>query len=72
MGVSVRAELPVEDLTVVLREAAAQDVPAIVQLLAADQLGAAGDGAPPTQTAALHARVRSDPQRSGAPAARRH
>lgn len=49
---SVRAELPVEDLTVVLREAAAQDVPAIVQLLAADQLGAAGDGAPPTQTAA--------------------
>lgn len=43
--VSVLAQLPVQGSTVVLREAAAQDVPSIVQLLAADQLGATRDGA---------------------------
>ena len=43
-GVSVLAELPVQGSTVALREAVAQDVPAIVELLAADQLGATRDG----------------------------
>lgn len=43
--VNVLAQLPVQGSTVVLREAATQDVPAIVQLLAADQLGATRDGA---------------------------
>lgn len=37
-------ELPVEGSTVLLREAAAEDVPAIVELLAADQLGVDRDG----------------------------
>ena len=37
--------LPVENTTVVLRRAAAEDVPAIVELLAADQFGATRDGA---------------------------
>ena len=43
--VSVLAQLPLDDATLVLREAEAQDVPAIVQLLADDQLGATRDGA---------------------------
>jgi GNAT superfamily N-acetyltransferase len=38
-------ELPVEDSTVLLREAVVEDVSAIVELLAADQLGANRDGA---------------------------
>lgn len=43
---TVLAELPVHDgQAVVLRTASAQDVPAIVGLLAADQLSAARDGA---------------------------
>ena len=40
---SVRAELPVAGSTVLLREAVEDDVPALVQLLAADQLGATRD-----------------------------
>ncbi|WP_369811089.1 N-acetyltransferase family protein [Quadrisphaera sp. DSM 44207] len=39
------AQLPVQGATVLLREAVADDVPAIVALLAADQLGATRDGA---------------------------
>ena len=39
------ATLSVRDSGVVLREATADDVPAIVDLLAADQLGASRDGA---------------------------
>ena len=42
--VKVLARLPVLGSTVVLRRASAQDVPAIVELLAADQLGASRDG----------------------------
>lgn len=43
---TVLAELPVHDgAAVVLRTASAHDVPAIVRLLAADQLGATRDGA---------------------------
>ncbi|MBA3619057.1 MAG: GNAT family N-acetyltransferase [Acidothermales bacterium] len=43
---TVLAELPVHDgAAVVLRTASAHDVPAIVRLLAADQLGAIRDGA---------------------------
>ncbi len=42
--VTVLAELPVQGQTVVLREAVADDVPSIVELLAADQLGAVRDG----------------------------
>lgn len=42
--VSVLAQLPLQGTTVTLRRASAQDVPAIVALLAADQLGAARDG----------------------------
>ena len=42
--VTILAELSAEGSTVVLREAAAEDVPAIVELLAADQLGATRDG----------------------------
>ncbi len=38
------AQLPVQGKTVTLRRAAAEDVPAIVRLLAADQLGATRDG----------------------------
>lgn len=38
------AQLPVRNATVSLRRAAADDVPAIVGLLAADQLGATRDG----------------------------
>ena len=38
-------ELPVEGSTVLLREAVVEDVSAIVELLAADQLGATRDGA---------------------------
>ena len=38
-------ELPVEDSTVLLREAVVEDVSAIVELLAADQLGVNRDGA---------------------------
>ena len=38
------AHLTVESTTVALRRAAAEDVPAIVELLAADQLGATRDG----------------------------
>ncbi len=44
MGVSVLAVLPVLGATVVLREAVAADVPALVHLLAADQLGSTRDG----------------------------
>jgi GNAT superfamily N-acetyltransferase len=39
------AELPVRGATVLLRRATADDVPSIVDLLAADQLGATRDGA---------------------------
>jgi GNAT superfamily N-acetyltransferase len=39
------AELPVQGETVVLRRATAADVPSVVDLLAADQLGATRDGA---------------------------
>lgn len=39
------ARLPLQGTTVLLRRATAADVPAIVGLLAADQLGAARDGA---------------------------
>jgi GNAT superfamily N-acetyltransferase len=42
--VTVLAELPLRGKTVTLRRAAAEDVPAIVSLLAADQLGATRDG----------------------------
>ena len=38
-------ELPVQDSTMMLREAVVEDVSAIVELLAADQLGANRDGA---------------------------
>jgi GNAT superfamily N-acetyltransferase len=40
----VLAQLPVVGSTVALREAVAEDVPALVQLLAADQLGSTRDG----------------------------
>ncbi len=43
-GVTVLAQLPVQGKTVTLRRAAEEDVPAIVDLLAADQLGATRDG----------------------------
>ncbi len=43
-AVSLPAQLPVRGTTVALRRAAAEDVPAIVELLAADQLGASRDG----------------------------
>ena len=38
------ALLPLPDATVVLRRAVRQDIPAVVELLAADQLGATRDG----------------------------
>lgn len=41
---AVLVELPVQGPTVLLREAVADDVPAIVELLAADQLGGTRDG----------------------------
>jgi hypothetical protein len=41
---SLLAQLPVLGSTVPLREAVAEDVPALVQLLAADQLGITRDG----------------------------
>ena len=41
---TVLVELPVQGPTVLLREAVADDVPAIVELLAADQVGATRDG----------------------------
>ncbi len=41
---AVLVELPVQGPTVLLREAVADDVPAIVVLLAADQLGVTRDG----------------------------
>ena len=41
---TVLAQLPLQGTTVALRRAAAADVPAIVELLAADQLGATRDG----------------------------
>ncbi len=44
LGVTVLAQLPVQGMSVTLRRAAAGDVPAIVDLLAADQLGATRDG----------------------------
>lgn len=44
VAVTVLAQLPVQGQTVTLRRAAAADVPAIVDLLAADQLGATRDG----------------------------
>ena len=44
MEVSVMAKLSVQGSTVVLRQAAVQDVLAIVTLLAADQIGATRDG----------------------------
>lgn len=43
-GVTVLAQLPLQDTTVALRRATAEDVPSIVNLLAADQLGATRDG----------------------------
>lgn len=42
--VTVLAQLPVQGASVTLRRATAQDVPSIVDLLAADQLGATRDG----------------------------
>jgi GNAT superfamily N-acetyltransferase len=42
--VTVLAQLQMQDTTVMLRRAAAEDVPAVVALLAADQLGATRDG----------------------------
>lgn len=42
--VSVLALLPLPDATVVLRRAVSQDISAIVELLAADELGATRDG----------------------------
>jgi len=42
--VTVLAQLPLQNTTVALRRAAAEDVPSIVDLLAADQLGATRDG----------------------------
>jgi GNAT superfamily N-acetyltransferase len=42
--VTVLAQLPLQETTVALRRAAARDVPAIVDLLAADQLGASREG----------------------------
>jgi GNAT superfamily N-acetyltransferase len=42
---SVNAQLPLQGATVVLREAEVDDVPAIVELLVDDQLGATRDGA---------------------------
>ena len=44
MIVTVRAEFSIHGATVMLREAVAEDVPALVELLAADQLGATRDG----------------------------
>ncbi len=44
LTVTVRVELPVHGRTMVLREAVEGDVPAIAELLAADQLGATRDG----------------------------
>ncbi len=41
---AVLVKLPVQGPTVLLREAVADDVPAIVELLAADQLGVTRDG----------------------------
>ena len=41
---AVLVKLPVQGPTVLLREAVADDVPAIVELLAADQVGATRDG----------------------------
>ncbi|WP_245177016.1 GNAT family N-acetyltransferase [Geodermatophilus sp. DF01_2] len=41
---SLPVQLPLRDSTVMLREAVVDDVPAIVALLAADQLGATRDG----------------------------
>lgn len=43
-GVSVLEQLPLLGSTVVLREAVVEDVPALVQLLADDQLGSTRDG----------------------------
>jgi GNAT superfamily N-acetyltransferase len=43
--VTASARLPVQGASLLLREAGVEDVPAIVELLAADQLGAARDGA---------------------------
>ena len=43
-GVTVLAQLSVHGATVALRRAAAEDVPSIVDLLAADQLGVTRDG----------------------------
>lgn len=42
---SVTEQLPLQGATVVLREAEVDDVPAVVELLVDDQLGAARDGA---------------------------
>lgn len=42
--VSMLAQLPLDDATLVLRRAEVQDVASIVQILAADQLGATRDG----------------------------
>jgi GNAT superfamily N-acetyltransferase len=44
-AMTVLATLPVRDSVVVLRKATADDVPAIVDLLAADEVGATRDGA---------------------------
>lgn len=54
---TVLVELPLEGLTVVLREAVADDVPSIVQLLAADQLGAVRDGISSQQDRRLYLRA---------------
>lgn len=43
-GVTVLAQLPVQGMSVTLRRAVVGDVPEIVDLLAADQLGATRDG----------------------------
>ncbi len=54
--VTVTASLPLQGSTVVLREAVADDVPAIVELLVQDELGASRDGI--TNTAALQPYLR--------------
>jgi len=48
--VAVLVELPVQGPTVLLREAVADDVPVIVELLAADQLGATATASPARTT----------------------
>ena len=57
---AVLTELTVQGQTVVLREAVAEDVFAIVELLAADQLGATRDGITSEEDLRLYLRAFSD------------